>query len=34
MLKKYGKFYADWTDELGKRKRKAFTTKEAARAAT
>ncbi len=26
MMKKYGKYYADWTDEHGKRRRKAFPT--------
>jgi hypothetical protein len=30
MLKKYGKFYADWDDEHGKRHRKAFRAKKAA----
>jgi hypothetical protein len=30
MRKKYGKFYADWTDETGHRKMKAFPTKKAA----
>jgi hypothetical protein len=30
MQKKYGKFYADWRDEKGNRKRKAFRTKTAA----
>jgi len=30
MLKKYGKFYADWDDARGRRRRKAFTTKKAA----
>ena len=30
MLKKYGKFYADWHDEHGKRHRKAFPTRKAA----
>ena len=31
MLHKYGKWYADWRDESGKRKRKAFRTKNAAK---
>jgi hypothetical protein len=30
MLKKHGKFMADWRDERAQRKRKAFTTKTAA----
>lgn len=30
MLRKYGKFYADWDDERGRRHRKAFPTKAAA----
>ncbi len=30
MLKKYGKFFADWRDPLGKRHRKACQTKSAA----
>lgn len=34
MQKKYGKFYADWTDEKGHRRRKAFKTKKAATAFT
>jgi hypothetical protein len=32
MQKKYGKFYADFKDEKGHRRRKAFKTKEAATA--
>jgi len=27
MLRKYGKFYADWKDDKGRRRRKAFPTK-------
>jgi hypothetical protein len=27
MLNKYGKWFADWRDETGRRKRKAFPTK-------
>ncbi len=27
LLEKYGKFYADWEDQFGKRKRKAFDSK-------
>jgi hypothetical protein len=30
MLKKYGKFYADWKDTAGKRRRKTFDTKKQA----
>ena len=30
MQRKYGKFYADWQDERGTRKRKAFPTKKGA----
>ncbi len=30
MLKKAGRFYADWRDPEGRRKRKAFDTKRAA----
>lgn len=30
MLKKYGKFYADWDDEHGKRHRKALPSRRAA----
>ncbi|MGH9775297.1 MAG: hypothetical protein ACRD50_10165 [Candidatus Acidiferrales bacterium] len=30
MMKKYGKFYADWTDDKGRRHRKALPTKRAA----
>src|SRR3990172_395898 len=30
MLKKYGRFHAGWRDEHGKRKRKSFTTPQAA----
>lgn len=30
MLKRWGKFLADWRDEHGTRKRKAFTTKKGA----
>ncbi len=30
MLRKYGKFYADWTDPKGTRRRKAFPTKQGA----
>jgi len=30
MLKKYGRFYADWEDETGRRLRKSFPTKRAA----
>ncbi|MBZ5698999.1 MAG: hypothetical protein LAN18_10695 [Acidobacteriia bacterium] len=32
MEKKYGKFYADWRDEHGKRHRRAFKTAAEARA--
>lgn len=31
MLKKHGKFYADWNDEHGNRRRKAFKSPKAAR---
>ena len=34
MMKKYGKFYADWADAKGKRRRKAFNTKREAKAFT
>jgi hypothetical protein len=34
MKKKYGKFYADWRDERGVRRAKAFPTKKAALAFT
>ncbi len=30
MIKKYGRYYADWTDSAGTRKRKSFATKKAA----
>ncbi len=30
MQKKYGKFYADWRDEHGRRQRKSFPTKKRA----
>jgi hypothetical protein len=30
MLKKYGRWYADWIDEHGNRKRKSFATRKAA----
>jgi hypothetical protein len=31
MLKKHGKYYADWRDQKGVRHRKAFSTKKAAK---
>lgn len=34
MLKKHGKYYADWRDSKGRRRRKAFPTRKAAKAHT